>query len=79
MDEPTTSLDSISEKEVLGTVEKLAEKCTTIIVAHKLSSIKNCDRIFVFDKGEIVENGSHEELLLKKGKYSEMWNAQNNF
>ena len=79
LDEATSSLDSISEKEVLGTVEKLAENCTTIIVAHKLSSIKNCDRIFVFDKGEIVENGSHEELLLKKGKYSEMWNAQNNF
>ena len=79
LDEATSSLDSISEKEVLGTVEKLAENCTTIIVAHKLSSIKNCDRIFVFDKGEIVENGKHEELLLKKGKYSEMWNAQNNF
>ena len=50
---------------------------TTIIVAHRLSTIKDCDLIYVFDKGELLEQGNHTQLLEKNGKYAELWRAQN--
>lgn len=76
LDEATASLDSISERGIMKTVEKNCSSCTMIIVAHRLSTIKNCDRIYVFDNGSIVESGSHEELLERHGKYFQMWSAQ---
>lgn len=76
LDEATASLDSISEKAIMDTVNMLGKSCTMIIVAHRLSTIKNCDRIFVFDKGHLVEWGKHEQLLRRKGQYFRMWNAQ---
>ena len=47
-----------------------------LIISHRLSTIRNCDKIIVLDKGKVVEEGKHEELLLKKGKYYELWNFQ---
>lgn len=77
LDEATASLDSISERGIMETIDKCCAECTMIIVAHRLSTIKDCDRIFVFDRGSVVESGKHEELLLRKGKYYQMWTAQN--
>lgn len=77
LDEATASLDSVSEKAVMNTLNTVTEGITTIIVAHRLSTIRHCDKIIVFDKGEIKEMGTHEELLLINGFYTKLWNAQN--
>ena len=77
LDEATASLDVLSEKAIMRTIKKTGKGATMIIVAHRLSTIKDCDNIFVFDKGSLVESGSHEALLSKKGKYYEMWKVQN--
>jgi ATP-binding cassette subfamily B protein len=78
LDEATASLDSFSESEIMNTVNYELKNITTIIVAHRLSTIVSCDKIFVFDKGKIVERGTHEELILKNGFYKKMWDIQNN-
>lgn len=75
LDEATSSLDNLKEAAIMKTIKKLNK--TTIIVAHRLNCIKDCDRIYVFDKGKIVEQGNHNQLLNNKGKYSELWEAQN--
>ena len=75
LDEATASLDSISEKAIMETVNSFKEK-TIIMVAHRLSTICNCDQIFVVDNGEIVEFGSHNELIAMEGEYKRLWEAQ---
>ena len=77
LDEATASLDSISEQAIMDTIFKYVKTRCVIMVAHRLSTIKNCDRIFVFEKGSLMESGSHAELLAKKGKYYSLWRAQN--
>lgn len=74
MDEATSNLDSTTEKAVSETIHAL--DMTSIIIAHRLSTIMRCDRIFVMDSGEIVEIGTHRELLDKRGKYFELWKDQ---
>lgn len=76
LDEATASLDSLSEKAIMDTLNSATDGVTTIIVAHRLSTIARSDVIFVFDKGEIVEQGTHTELLEKGGAYRALWNAQ---
>ena len=76
-DEATASLDGVSEKAIMDTINDFCKEKTMIIVAHRLSTIKNCDKIFVFDSGKIVESGNHESLLKKGGKYKELWFSQN--
>ncbi|UTC63988.1 peptidase domain-containing ABC transporter [Treponema sp. OMZ 788] len=78
LDEATSALDGISEAEVLGSLKEISAGRTSIIIAHRLSSIKDCDKIFVFDKGEIAEAGTHADLLEKDGVYSRLWETQNN-
>lgn len=73
-DEATSNLDTITENAIKETIFKLNKEMTCIIIAHRLSTIKNCDKIIVMDKGEIVEIGTHQELLDKKGKYFEFYN-----
>lgn len=75
LDEATASLDSISEKIIMETVNSFKGR-TIIMVAHRLSTVCKCDRIFVMDKGKIVEGGTHKELLAMNGKYKELWTAQ---
>ena len=77
LDEATASLDAITEKAIMNTIETIVENKTTIIVAHRLSTVVNCDKIFVFDGGKIKEAGTHRELLSQNGIYTALWNAQN--
>lgn len=78
MDEATSNLDSITENIIQNTLNNIHFDMTTIIIAHRLSTILMCDRIYVLDKGEIIEFGSHEELLNLKGKYYKLWKEQGN-
>ena len=75
-DEATSSLDSQTEKKIQETLNDLAMDRTTIIIAHRLSTVRDADQIIVLDHGEIIEKGTHGELLEKKGKYFELYEAQ---
>ncbi|MEI6756085.1 MAG: ABC transporter ATP-binding protein [bacterium] len=76
LDEATSALDSESEVLIQDALWKLMEKCTTIIIAHRLSTIQKMDRIIVLDKGQIAEEGSHNELLRNDGIYAKLWAHQ---
>lgn len=76
LDEATSSVDTETEQKIQDGLRILCEDRTTIIVAHRLSTIMNADIIFVVWNGEVVEHGNHEQLLEKKGKYSELWLKQ---
>ena len=76
LDEATSALDGESEKLVQDAVERLMRGRTTLIVAHRLSTIRAADRIAVLDKGKLVETGSHDELLAREGRYSRLYAAQ---
>lgn len=73
LDEATSNLDSTTENAISETIQTYCKDITTIIIAHRLSTIKNCNKIFVMDKGEIIESGTHKELLQTKGKYFNLW------
>lgn len=76
LDEATSALDSESEKFIQDALTKLMKGRTSIVVAHRLSTISKLDRIIVLDNGTIVEDGSHETLLAKKGVYAKLWAHQ---
>jgi len=76
LDEATSALDTESEQLVQKALEKMMENRTSIVIAHRLSTIKNADNIIVMQKGEIVEQGKHDELLAKKGTYYKLVNMQ---
>jgi ATP-binding cassette subfamily B protein len=76
LDEATSSLDSITEKFIQENLERLMQNRTTIVIAHRLSTLAKMDRILVFDHGKVVEEGSHSELLAKEGHYARMWRMQ---
>ena len=76
LDEATSALDAESERAVQDAVERLSEGRTTIIVAHRLATVKKADRIIVFDKGEIVASGSHSELVKQGGLYARLAKLQ---
>ena len=75
-DEATSSLDTVSEQQILGALDAAAEGRTTIAIAHRLSTVVNSDMIFVLEHGSVVENGTHQELLAKNGTYAGLWNLQ---
>ena len=76
LDEPTSSLDATSEKQVQDALNKASENRTTIIVAHRLASVQNADKIVVFEGGKVVEEGAHAELMQHGGLYASMAKAQ---
>ena len=76
LDEPSSALDPIAEYEMNQLLFDSRSKATTIMVAHRLSTIRNADRIIVMDKGRICESGSHDELMSQKGRYYEMFMKQ---
>lgn len=76
LDEATSSLDSVTEKYIQDSLEKLMQNRTTLVIAHRLSTLSRMDRILVFDQGKIVEEGTHATLIEKKGLYAKMWNMQ---
>ena len=77
LDEATSALDAVTEAKITKSLNKLGENTTTIVVAHKLSSIKNADTIFVLDDGKLVESGTHSELIKNKKYYANMVKTQN--
>lgn len=76
LDEPTAALDPIAENEIYSRFNSFVENKTAIYISHRLSSCAFCDRIAVFDNAELVETGTHNELVTANGKYAELWNAQ---
>ena len=78
MDEATSALDSKSEHLIQESFEALSKGRTTFVIAHRLSTIQKMDRILVMEKGVIIEDGSHEELIAKKGYYADLWKSQVN-
>ena len=76
LDEATSSLDSISEQAILDAINAVKTKRTTLVIAHRLSTVRDADSILVMDQGEIVESGSHSELLAKDGYYARLWLQQ---
>jgi ATP-binding cassette, subfamily B, heavy metal transporter len=76
LDEATSALDSRTEAEIVGTLEAIERGRTTIVIAHRLSTVVHADRIVVLDAGRVAEQGTHAELLRARGLYAEMWKRQ---
>jgi ATP-binding cassette subfamily B protein len=76
LDEATSQLDSLTEETIQNSLSKLMEQKTTIVIAHRLSTLLYMDRILVFERGKIVEDGTHDELVAQDGLYKSMWDAQ---
>uniref|UniRef100_A0A0K8R5W4 Putative abc transporter n=2 Tax=Ixodes ricinus TaxID=34613 RepID=A0A0K8R5W4_IXORI len=76
LDEATSSLDTQTERNIQASLDMICKNRTTLIVAHRLSTVIHADQILVLQDGEIVETGSHEELLEYGGLYASMWRQQ---
>jgi ATP-binding cassette, subfamily B, bacterial len=76
LDEPTSALDARAEYEVFQRFSELTSGKTAVLISHRFSTVRMADRILVLDRGELLEMGSHEELLNKNGRYAELFNLQ---
>jgi ATP-binding cassette subfamily B protein len=77
LDEATSALDTFTEREIQEALETISKGRTTLVIAHRLSTVVHADEILVLDKGRIIERGAHAALLAKSGIYAAMWNRQN--
>ena len=75
-DEATSSLDSQSERSIMSALQEISKDHTSLIIAHRLSTVVNADKIVVLHQGALVEQGTHDQLLDKKGRYFDLWTAQ---
>jgi ABC-type multidrug transport system fused ATPase/permease subunit len=76
LDESTSGLDTLTENSVQEALDRLGEKRTVLVIAHRLGTIRNADKIIVLKDGRAAEEGTHDELLARNGLYAEMWNMQ---
>jgi ATP-binding cassette, subfamily B, bacterial len=76
LDEPTASIDPENEHDIYGLIREMSRHCTTLVVSHRLGMARFADRVVVLNDGKIIEEGTHEALMLQTGKYSEMFNKQ---
>ncbi|MGN6671217.1 MAG: ABC transporter ATP-binding protein [Candidatus Nucleicultricaceae bacterium] len=76
LDEATSALDSVTEQSIQEALDTLMQQKTTLVIAHRLSTLLTMDRILVFEKGRVVEDGTHRELLKKNGLYARLWSSQ---
>ena len=75
-DEATSSLDMKTEKDIQTCLKQISINTTTLIIAHRLSTVTHADNILVLNNGVIIERGTHDELLNQKGAYAQLWEAQ---
>jgi ATP-binding cassette subfamily B protein len=76
LDEPSSALDPDAEYELNRSISAYADKKTVIFISHRLSTTRHADRIYMFEEGRLIEVGTHDELIAKKGKYAYMFNLQ---
>src|SRR5208282_2409354 len=76
LDEATSALDTHTEREIQSALGEVSRNRTTLVIAHRLSTVVDADEILVLDHGEIIERGRHSELLARGGQYASMWNKQ---
>ncbi len=76
LDEATASVDTETERQIQASLEKLVQGRTTISIAHRLSTLRNADRLIVLENGRLVENGTHDELIRQKGEYYKLLQLQ---
>ena len=75
-DEPTSSLDGETEMDIMNNIKSIGSDRSTIIIAHRLSTVQDCDQIIVMHLGRVVERGAHEELIRMNGRYTELLKMQ---
>jgi ATP-binding cassette subfamily B protein len=76
LDEATSSVDNETEAAIQRSMERIAVGRTTIVIAHRLSTVRNANRIFVLDRGVLCESGTHDELVASEGIYAGLWGVQ---